>query len=135
MPTDSYFDTDTSDRSMPITLIASLIDPITFEPAVPSYQRESFFERISTLPFMYSLTTTTADVVSLTCPSCNAVNPTVPWITAEAHNAGAGKGFGEVNFEHACEACGRKFTRSMMGVRKFCEEFTRRRAGRKVYFP
>ncbi|KIM24077.1 hypothetical protein M408DRAFT_318915 [Serendipita vermifera MAFF 305830] len=115
-------------ETMPLSLIASLIDPVTFEPAVPSYQRESYFETTSGLPFLYSQEITTNGVVSLTCPCCNALNSTVPWITTE------GKGFGEPNFEHTCEECSRKFTRSMMGVRKFCEEFTRLRAGRRVYF-
>ncbi|KIM24605.1 hypothetical protein M408DRAFT_26897 [Serendipita vermifera MAFF 305830] len=115
-------------QSMPITLVASLIDPNTFEPLVPSYHRESFFELTSGLSFMYATSTSMTDVLELVCPCCNALNERVPWITAD------GKGFGETEFAYTCESCGRSFNRETMGVRKFCEEATRHRAGRKVYF-
>ncbi|KIM24602.1 hypothetical protein M408DRAFT_26896 [Serendipita vermifera MAFF 305830] len=116
-------------QSMPITLIASLIDPVSLEPTLPSYYREAFFELTSGLQFMYSIHTRTEDVVELTCPRCDAPNARVPWIVS-----GVGTGFGEAGFTYTCERCEREFTRAMMGVRKFCEEVARRRAGEKVYF-
>ncbi|KAG8781171.1 hypothetical protein FRC20_009019 [Serendipita sp. 405] len=121
-------------ESMPLTLIASLIDSTTFEVALPSAQRESFFESTSGLSFMYSTKTTYSDVVSIPCPCCNTINPTVHWITHEGDEEGKGTGFAEPGFVHQCDWCSRKFNRSMMGVRKFCEELTRRRALRKVFF-
>lgn len=122
-------------RSMPLTLIASLIDPTTGEPVPPSAQRETFFETTSGLPFMYSFTTSTSDTVSLPCPCCNTINRGVKWITPEGNTAGEGAGFAEPNFVHQCEWCSEKFTRTVMGIRKFAEEVTRKRAMRKVYFP
>lgn len=120
---------------MPLTLIASLIDPTTLEPALPSAQREAFFESISGLPFMYSITTSTSDVVSLVCPCCNTINPTVKWISSvEGNGKNKGTGFAEPKFEHECDWCKEKITRDKMGIRKFAEEVTRKRAGRKVYF-
>ncbi|KAG8805044.1 hypothetical protein FRC17_005756, partial [Serendipita sp. 399] len=121
-------------ESMPLTLIASLIDSTTLEMALPSAQREAFFESTSGLPFMYSLKTTYSDVVTLRCPCCNTMNPTVQWITRKGDEEGKGEGFAEPDFVHQCDWCSREFTRTMMGVRKFCEEFTRRRAHRKVFF-
>ncbi|KAG8817991.1 hypothetical protein FRC19_010963 [Serendipita sp. 401] len=121
-------------ESMPLTLIASLVDPTTLEVALPSAHREAFFESISGLPFMYSLKTTYSDVVSLQCPCCNTINPTVRWITHEGDEEGKGTGFAEPDFVHQCDWCSHKFNRSMMGVKKFCEELTRRRARRKVFF-
>lgn len=121
-------------ESMPLTLIASLVDPTTLDPVLPSSQREAFFETTAELPFMYNIKTTFDDVLTLTCPCCNTVNPTVLWITPTGETPGKGHGFAEPEFQHECDWCKRKFTRSMMGVRKFCEEFTRRRAQRKVFF-
>ena len=118
-------------RSMPLTLIASTIHPMTFEPNLPSPEREAFFENTSGLAFMYTLATSFDEVLSLDCPCCNTTNDYVPWITRE----GRGDiGFAEPSFSHKCVWCKRSFTRSMMGVRRFCDEVTERRAGSKVFF-
>jgi hypothetical protein len=117
---------------MPLTLIASLIDPETLAPLPPSSDREFFFESLSGLPFMYNFTTSKEDTVTLTCPCCDTVHNDVPWIIGAE---GGWKGFAEPSFAFECSLCSREFTGEMMGVRKFCEEVTRKRANRKVYFP
>lgn len=120
--------------SMPLTLVASTIHPTTFEPNLPSPEREAFFESTSGLAFMYTLATSFDEVLSLDCPCCNTTNNYVRWVTREGESGGGGIGFAEPLFRHKCDWCERSFTRSIMGVRRFCDEVTERRAGSKVFF-
>lgn len=73
------------------------------------------------------LVTDLSDVVTLDCPFCLRRNHLVKWVAADK------KGFAQPEFTYACESCHQWFTKSNIGIRRFAEEFSRRRAGQKVY--
>ncbi|PVG00354.1 hypothetical protein CPB86DRAFT_871885 [Serendipita vermifera] len=114
--------------SFPVQLIASLIDPDTLDAYPPSNERKTFFERITKEPFTLPLTTATSDILSLSCPCCDKTADKVPWATGEE------KGFAQPGFIFPCSSCGKEFTKPMMGIRRFADEVTRKRAKRRVYF-
>lgn len=114
-------------RTMPLTLISSLIDPHTLNPIPVSAERGAFFEKNTTLKFSMALVTELSDVVTVDCPFCLQKNHLVKWVDADE------KGFAEPKFGYTCESCEQVFTKSNIGVRRFAEEFTMRRTGKKVY--
>ncbi|CAG8723513.1 12279_t:CDS:2, partial [Acaulospora colombiana] len=61
----------TFERSFPVQLVASLIDPDTLDAYPPSNERKAFFEGITKEPFTLPLTTATSDILSLSCPCCD----------------------------------------------------------------
>jgi hypothetical protein len=112
---------------MPLTLIPSLIDAQTLEPMQPSAERQAFFETTTSLKFAMPLVTDRSDALSLDCPFCLRKNDFVKWV------AGGEKGFAQPKFQHNCLSCRQTFTKLNIGVRRFAEEETRRRANEKVY--
>ncbi|KAG8812482.1 hypothetical protein FRC18_002927 [Serendipita sp. 400] len=114
-------------EEMPLTLISSLIDPKTLDPLPPSDERQRFFEETTNLPYDMPLITKRSDVFTLDCPFCANTNQLVRWV------ADGEKGFAQPKFAHTCEICGESFRKSNIGVRRFCEEVTRRRAGDRVF--
>ncbi|KAG8834460.1 hypothetical protein FRC17_008682 [Serendipita sp. 399] len=116
-------------EELPLKLIASLIDPQTLDPLPPLEERRAQFEQITNLPYSMPIVTDRSDVLTLDCPFCVMSNQLVRWIDDDE------KGFAQTNFTHICEHCGKSFTKSNIGVRRFCEEVTRRRTGERVFFP
>lgn len=114
--------------SMPITLVASLIDTDTLEPLPPSDERETYFTKTASQPFISPLTTDYSDVFKLECPRCHHQNSLVRWLTS------TNTGFAQPDFSHKCERCGVDFDKGAIGVRRFADEVTRRRANQRVYF-
>lgn len=114
-------------QSMPLTLVSSLIDVQTLEAFPPSTERQSFWETTTSLPFAPPLVTGFSDVITLDCPLCLQKNHQVKWISDDE------KGFAQPGFEYTCDTCHDVFNKSNVGVRRFTEEVTRRRAGEKVY--
>jgi hypothetical protein len=114
---------------MPITLISSLIDSQTLDPVAPSAERRRFFQRTTYMFFTMPLIIGPSDILPdpLTCPFCLGPNQLVRWVADDE------KGFAQPKFEHLCEVCGRSFTKENIGVRRFAAEFTRIRAGEKLY--
>ncbi|KAG8768001.1 hypothetical protein FRC15_005345, partial [Serendipita sp. 397] len=114
-------------EEMPLTLISSLIDPHTFDPLPPSEEQQRFFEQTARVPWVMPLVTEKSDVLTLTCPFCAYVNHLVPWV------ADYDRGFAQPKFVHICDRCPRTFNKGQLGVRRFCEEVTRRRTGERVF--
>jgi hypothetical protein len=114
--------------SFPVQLVASLIDPDTLDAYPPSNERKEFFEGVAKEPFHLPFTTPTSDILSLSCPCCDKTADKVPWVTGE------GKGFAQPGFIFTCSSCGKVFTKPMIGIRRFADEVTRKRAKRRVYF-
>ncbi|KAG8785422.1 hypothetical protein FRC16_001948, partial [Serendipita sp. 398] len=114
-------------EDMPLTLISSLIDPQTLDPLPPSEKRQLFFEQVSQMSYHMPLATDYSDVLTLNCPFCAHPNPSVRWV------ADGKSGFAQTKFSHTCEQCGESFNKSNIGVRRFCEEVTRRRTGERVF--
>ncbi|KAG8865591.1 hypothetical protein FRC20_009674 [Serendipita sp. 405] len=114
-------------EEMPLTLISSLIDANTLEPLPPSEEQLEFFEYTTQIPYYTPINTDYSDVLTLRCPFCAYTNQLVRWV---ADNK---KGFAQTKFSHVCEQCIKPFTKSNIGVRRFCEEVTRRRAGERVF--
>ncbi|PVF99609.1 hypothetical protein CPB86DRAFT_282534 [Serendipita vermifera] len=113
-------------QSLPITLLATLIDSTTLKPTPASYQREYLFRTSSRMPYEMPLMTFWSEELSLTCPRCLQDNPSVPWITLE------GQGFAQPDFSYQCEHCRRIFYKINLGIRRFAE-VSRKRAGENVY--
>ncbi|PVG00356.1 hypothetical protein CPB86DRAFT_222091 [Serendipita vermifera] len=111
----------------PLHLIASLIDPETLDAYPPSTEREDYFAKHINDPFICPLITSTSDILSLPCPCCDKMAPKIPWITKDQ------KGFAQPFFAFTCRSCGKEFTKSMMGIRRFANEVTKKRARRKVH--
>ncbi|KAG8807416.1 hypothetical protein FRC17_004468 [Serendipita sp. 399] len=114
-------------EEMPLTLISSLIDPETLDPLPPSDERLASFEQTSKTPYHFSLITDRSETLTLDCPFCAYTNQLVRWVNDDE------KGFAQTKFEHKCEKCVLNFTKSNIGVRRFCEEVTRRRKGEQVF--
>jgi hypothetical protein len=110
-----------------VHLIASLIDPETLDAYPPSTEREDSFAKTVNEPFICPLSTSSSDILSLSCPCCDKTVTKVPWITRDQ------KGFAQPFFTFTCPDCKNPFTKSMMGIRRFADEVTRKRAKRKVY--
>ncbi|PVG00357.1 hypothetical protein CPB86DRAFT_782691 [Serendipita vermifera] len=118
----------TAIQSYPFHLIASLIDPETLDAYPPSTERLEYFESIANEPFICPLATATSDILSLPCPSCDVKIHKIPWVTGE------GTGFAQPSFKFRCSSCAMEFTKPMLGIRRFADEATRKRARRRVYF-
>ncbi|KAG8806593.1 hypothetical protein FRC17_004914 [Serendipita sp. 399] len=116
-------------EEMPLALISSLIDSETLDPLPPSNERQDTFEQTAKLPYHISLVTDYSEALTLTCPFCAHPNQSVLWL-----NDGE-KGYAQTQFEHSCEKCGSNFSKSNIGIRRFCEEITRRRTGERIFFP
>ncbi|KAG9042735.1 hypothetical protein FS842_002087 [Serendipita sp. 407] len=114
-------------EEMPLTLISSLIDPQTLDPLPPSDKRQLFFEQVSQVPYHMPMVTEYSDILTLNCPFCAHPNQSVRWV------ADGESGFAQTKFSHTCEQCGESFNKSNIGVRRFCEEVTRRRTGERVF--
>ncbi|KAG8809140.1 hypothetical protein FRC17_003598 [Serendipita sp. 399] len=114
-------------EEMPLTLISSLIDAETLDPLPPSDERQTFFEQTSKLPYHISLVSDRSDVLTLHCPFCAHPNQLVRWIDDDE------KGFAQTKFVHTCEKCRKPITKSKIGIRRFCEEVSRRRTGERVF--
>ncbi|KAG8765202.1 hypothetical protein FRC15_007150, partial [Serendipita sp. 397] len=114
-------------EEMPLTLISSLIDPQTLDPLPPSETRQLFFEQVSQMPYHMPMVTDYSDILTLNCPFCAHPNQSVRWV------ADGESGFAQTNFSHVCDQCGTSFNKSNIGVRRFCEEVTRRRTGERVF--
>jgi transposase-like protein len=112
---------------MPLTLLSTLIDPTTLKPIPPSDERERFFESTSGMPYEMPIVTGYSDTVSLRCPYCMQMNYLVKWITPTQ------QGYAQPNFSYCCEQCNKVFNKENMGIRRFAEEVTCKRAGEKVY--
>ena len=116
-------------RSMPVTLVASLIEPKSLEPHEPSDARVHNFESIAGIPYNHPIEIPLSETISIACPRC--VDPprkSVPWWTSE------GKGFAQDGFKEACAACKKSFTKATIGVRRLCDELTLRRSGAPIAF-
>ncbi|CAG8633747.1 10604_t:CDS:1 [Acaulospora colombiana] len=114
-------------RSMPVTLLATLIDSETLKPIPPSESQESLFITTSGMPYEMPLVTTSQETLSLTCPRCLENNSSVHWVTS------SGQGFAQPNFSYKCEHCQVDFSKANIGIRRFSEEISRKRAGENVY--
>lgn len=114
-------------QEMPLSLVSSLIDSQSLEALPPSSERQRFFEETTYLTFSVPLITEMSDTMTLDCPICKQKNHLVKWIAMDD------KGFAQTKFEHRCESCNMVFTKSNIGVRRFADEVTLRRTGRKVY--
>lgn len=112
---------------MPLTLVSSLIDPQTFDSITPTPERLAFFEGVSKQPFQFQLVTDYSDVVSIPCPFCINTNRLVKWVAPND------KGFAQPAFSHTCEVCGKEFTKSNIGVRRFSDEVVLRRTLQRVF--
>ncbi|KAG8772209.1 hypothetical protein FRC20_002851 [Serendipita sp. 405] len=114
-------------EEMPLILISSLIDPQTLDPLPPSEKRQFFFEQVSQMSYHMPMVTDYSDILTLNCPFCAHLNQSVRWV------ADGESGFAQTKFSHTCEQCGESFNKSNIGVRRFCEEVTRRRTGERVF--
>ncbi|KAG8820781.1 hypothetical protein FRC17_010054 [Serendipita sp. 399] len=108
-------------RDFPLKLLSSLINPRTLDPVPPTKERKAYFELNSKHTYDMLLVTDMSDVLTLACPFCTRSNEHVRWITNDD------KGFAQTQFVHTCVQCRRDFTKSNIGVRRFCEEVTKRR--------
>lgn len=114
-------------QNMPVTLLATLIDSSTLKPIPPSYPREQLFQTTCGMPYEMPVVTDWNETLSLTCPRCLGNNYFVRWITFE------GQGFAQPNFAYRCEQCQVVFHRTTLGIRRFADEVSRKRAGENVY--
>ncbi|PVF99604.1 hypothetical protein CPB86DRAFT_813763 [Serendipita vermifera] len=114
-------------QSMPITLLATLINSTTLKPSTPSYPRRNLFQSVCGMPYDMPLITDWNETLNLTCPRCFGNNHWVRWITPE------GQGFAQPNFAYKCEHCQIVFDKTHLGIRRFAEEISHKRAGESVY--
>jgi len=114
---------------MPITLIASLIDPHTLEPFGPSEERRDFFQAITQSEYSPPMTPDLSSTCNIRCPFCVDQTEFTPlyW------NA-YGTGWAQPNFNGICPVCYQTFTKENMGIRKFCDELALKRAGGQMFF-
>jgi DNA-directed RNA polymerase subunit RPC12/RpoP len=108
-------------------LLATLIDSNTLKSIPPSDPREKLFETRSGIPYKMPLVTSFHETLNLTCPRCSGNNSSVHWVTLE------GQGFAQPNFSYKCEHCKIDFDQANLGIRRFAEEVSRKRAGEHVY--
>lgn len=114
---------------MPLTFVASLIDPATLDPLPPSAERVAFFTDLTKLPYVWSTTSAMTDMTTIYCPCCAPrTAQEVAWWTPK------GDGYAQADFELKCPRSGKKFSRSEMGIRRFCDEVVDRWIGQPVYF-
>ena len=122
---------------MPVTLVASLIEPKSLEPHEPSHDRIRNFESLTGSPYNPNPNpnhTPTeilppSETVSVACPKCvDSPRMSVAWWSPD------GKGFAQDGFQAACSACSKSFTKATIGVRRLCDELTLRRAGAPIAF-
>jgi hypothetical protein len=114
---------------MPVTLVASLIEPKSLEPYEPSQHRVHNFESLAAIPFNHAIEISLPETVSILCPRCqdpSTVN--TPWWRSD------GTGFAQAGFKEACGHCNKSFTKETIGVRRFCEELALRRSGTPIAF-
>lgn len=114
---------------MPITLVASLIDPQTLAPLEPSEERRNFFESITRTEYTPPVHPDLSSKRIIQCPFCANRNEFSIWYW----NA-SGTGWAQPNFKDVCPVCSKTFTKENMGIRKFCDELALKRAGEKIYF-
>jgi hypothetical protein len=114
---------------MPITLIASLIDPHALEPLEPSGERRSFFHSITGIGYSPPVTPDLTSVRNIQCPICvrHTRLSTYYWNATRT-------GWAQPNFKSYCYVCDQTFTKENMGIRKFCDELASKRAGRRIFF-
>ena len=114
---------------MPVTLIASLIEPKSLEPYEPSQPRVHNFESLAGMPFNHPVETPLSETVSIACPRClDPPRVSVPWWKSD------GTGFAQGGFKVACAVCKKSFTKETMGVKRFCNELALRRSGTSIAF-
>jgi hypothetical protein len=114
---------------MPITLIASLIDPHTLEPLEPSEERRSFFHSITGVEYSAPVTPDLTLARNIQCPCCvERTRFDLYWWSA------TGTGWAQPNFKGYCFVCHQTFTKEHMGIRKFCDELALKQAGGKIFF-
>ncbi|CAG7851190.1 SubName: Full=Uncharacterized protein {ECO:0000313/EMBL:CCA67541.1} [Serendipita indica DSM 11827] len=113
---------------MPLTLIASLINGRTLDPLPPSAERQRFFERTTGLSWYMPLSTGYTETLSVFCPFCKNVNPSVRWVTDRD------TGYAQTKFMQRCQSCYRDFNKVALGIRRFVDEVSLRRSGWAVFF-
>ena len=114
---------------MPITLIASLIDPHTLDAMQPSDERRSFFASITSTEYSPPITPDLYSTRDIQCPRC----PNYTGSSTYYWNA-SGTGWAQPNFKGLCPMCSQEFTKENMGIRKFCDELALKRAGGRIFF-
>lgn len=116
-------------RSMPVTLVASLIEPKSLEPTEPSYDRVRNFESLADMPYNHPIEISLSETVSVSCPRCvNRPPVSVSWWRLDE------KGFAQDGFKEACAACKKPFTKATIGIRRLCDELALRRSGTSIAF-
>lgn len=113
---------------MPLTLIASLIDPVTLLPRPATQQRLDNFTRLTNLPFYPPLSAELSEFVGLSCPRCDRTGLLAPMVNT------TGSGYAQPGFTTQCPHCAFVFNKAMIGVRRFCEEYARRITEESLYF-
>lgn len=125
---------------MPVTLVASLIEPKSLEPHEPSHDRIHNFESLAGTSYNYNHDhndndndpteiISPSETVSVACPKCvDSPRMSVAWWSSD------GKGFAQDGFKAACGACKKSFTKATIGVRRLCDELTLRRSGAPIAF-
>jgi len=114
---------------MPITLIASLIDPHTLDPAQPSDERRRFFELITATEYSPPMAPDFNSARNIQCPYCAKQTG----FSTRYWNA-SGTGWAQPNFKGICPICYKEFMKENMGIRKFCDELALKRAGGRIFF-
>jgi len=114
---------------MPITLIASLVDPNTLDPIQPSDERRNFFQSITSTEYSPPVTPNLTSDRMVQCPFCANYNE-----FSTSHWNAAGTGWAQPNFKGVCPNCRQGFTKENMGIRKLCDELALGRAGGRIFF-
>lgn len=114
---------------MPITLVASLIDPHTLEPFEPSEERRAFFQSATNTEYSPPVIPDLDFAHTMRCPLC--VDRTE--LSIRYWNV-TGTGWAQPNFKVTCPVCYQAFTKETMGIRKFCDELALKRAGGRIFF-
>jgi hypothetical protein len=116
-------------RSMPVTLVASLIEPKSHEPHEPSQRRVHNFESLTRMPFNDPIDLTPHEIMLIECPRClDLPRVNVLWWNS------SGTGLAQDGFEAVCPTCEKTFTKETMGVRRLCDELALRRSGTPIAF-
>jgi len=113
---------------MPITLVASLIDPHTLEPMQPSDERHEFFRSITSTEYSPPVTPDLDSDRKMQCPFCADHEFSARYWDA------SGTGWAQPNFKGVCPNCQQDFTKESMGIRKLCDELALKRAGGRIFF-
>src|SRR5258706_12837477 len=116
-------------RSMPVTVVASLIEPKSLEPCEPSKSRVHNFALLAGMPYYPPTVISLSETGSVACPRCvDRPLVSVPWWKSD------GKGFAQDGFKEACATCQKSFTKATLGVRRLCDELTLHRSGIPIAF-